>query len=73
MRLLVVELSRKPGILEKEDVICCVVDPRREMTVVIDIDDISLLGSIGSEICIAGYARLLVRRNTVLLDTARHS
>ena len=37
------------------------------------IADISLLGSMGSEICIAGYVRLLVRRNTVLLDTARHS
>ena len=45
-------------------------------TVLLDkpgIADISLLGSMGLEICIAGYARLLVRGITVLLDTARHS
>ena len=33
----------------------------------------SLLGLMGSEICIAGYTRLLISRDTVLLDTGRHS
>ena len=45
-------------------------------TVLLDksgIADISLLGSMGLEICIAGYSRVLVSANTDLLHTARHS
>ena len=35
--------------------------------------DVSLLGSMGLEICIAGYSRLMVRGSTDFLDTVRHT